>query len=626
SSDGPPGGTIQKITWFPDGHKLLYDKVDASSSTQSFSDLYTYDTETKITQKLTQGLRAREASVSASGNHLVFVKLKAFATELATLNIKTKHLDILWQAPLQERISSPLFLSDDEILFSLRKTDGTEGLWLFKISQRSLTPVLTEFKDIRFINLKKDTLYFTSNRNGIRNIYSVPKNQLLTSKIYANIKPLTHNYTSFLSFDVDPRNQDIYTTKITSKGPQIQFISASDYEKTPNELPAINSLLGGRYPTSSENKVNKQEKSLNLPSDKKEYPNEDYSPWRYLVPQYWIPFLTTSASDNRFILQAQTGGYDPLKHHVYNLFASFDSATQKTSVVGSYLNQTQPWTWGGAFNQLTTFFVTANNYSTSTTKSIFLSPDIWKLQKDSTFTISWKEVNTELTKSNYKRRGLGLFYLYKDFDQSLAAVSPKEGSSMYVGLNHFFSAKDYYEQTQYLLGGNYFFSGFLPENHALSTKIDVLYSPQKINSVLGASTNSLLQLQDPYTPNYLMRGYNTGHFLGETILNPKLEYRFPMREINKGHSTDPIYLRRLHGAVVADGIFLEGFAYKTTESKFEKVSTNKQFWSLGFEFRFDFNLAYQLPITTVVGIYNPLGGSFAGNSSVSTSFQISGLF
>lgn len=123
-----------------------------------------------------------------------------------------------------------------------------------------------------------------------------------------------------------------------------------------------------------------------------------------------------------------------------------------------------------------------------------------------------------------------------------------------------------------------------------------------------------------------MRGYNTGHFVGETIINPKFEYRFPIRDINKGHSTDPFYLRRLHGAVIADGIFLEGKAYKTEESRFDSISTNQSFWNVGFEFRFDLNLAYQLPLTTIIGIYNPLGGAFSGSSSVSTSFQLASIF
>lgn len=608
--DGPPGGSIQKVSWFPDSTRILYDKVDSISPTQAYSDLYIYDVKNKTTEKLTQGLRAREGSVSANGEEIVFVKIAPFATQLGLLDLKSKNSSILWSAPSQERISYPLFISENEILFSLRKTSGEENLWIFNKTTKTMKSFLPQYPQARFPIKSGSLVYFTSTKNGIRNIYV---HNLATGKT----SPSTHAYASFSSFAVDPTTKDLYATKMTHKGPQIHYVSSNDHEKTPESLPSVNSLLGERYPLPKKADSRSTEE---IPEP------TDYSPWGYLWPQYWIPFLATSSTDNRFIFQAQTGGYDPLKRHHYDLLINYDSATQKTSLEGNYLNRSYDWGWGASYNQFTTYFVNANNKVTYTAKSAIIMPNTWHMNPNSSLQISVKDLIAQTATTEYLRQGMGLLFLFKDFSQPLALVSPRKGKSFYVGVNQYFKGAEYIEQTQYLAGSNFYFSKWLPENHAFLAKFDLLYSPHKISPIVGTSTSSLLLQQDPFTPNYLMRGYFTGHFIGETLINPKFEYRFPMREINKGHATDPFYLRRLHGALIADGVLLEGRAYKTMESKFEAVSTNQSFWSLGLELRFDLNLAYQLPLTTIIGIYNPLGGSYAGSSSVSTSFQISSIF
>lgn len=610
--DGPPGGSIQKVTWFPDSQRILYDKVDSVSPTQSYSDLYVYDIQTKTTHKLTQGLRAREGDISNDGKKIAFVKLGAFSTELSLLEIETKKVNTLFKAALQERVSYPVFISPTEILFSLRKISGEESLWLYNLETKGLSAFLTAYPQARFPMKVPNAILFTSTKNGIRNIYSYS----LQSK---QVSPVTHAYTGFMSFAVDPKSKDIYATKMTSQGPQIYYLSSNDHEKTSESLPSVAPLLGERYPAT---------KKLPITAKPEEtFSSQDYSPYGYLWPQYWIPFLASSSTDNRFLLQAQTGGHDPLKRHAYDLLINYDSATQKTSLEGSYVNHSFDWGWGGSYTQFTTYFVTANNKATYTSKSAFVLPNTWNISKNASLQFSAKDLITQTTSTEYYRQGIGVLFLYKDFSQPLALVSPKEGNSFYVGVNQYLKSGKYIDQSQYLLGGNFYFSKFLPQNHAFASKIDILYSPNKISPILGAATSSLLLQQDPYTPNYLMRGYFTGHFVGETMINPKFEYRFPMREINRGHATDPFYLRRLHGALVMDGVFLEGSAYKTLENKFDNsVHTNQNFWSVGLELRFDLNLAYQLPLTTIIGVYNPLGGVYAGNSTVATSFQIANIF
>ncbi|MCB0368619.1 MAG: hypothetical protein KDD45_04025, partial [Bdellovibrionales bacterium] len=191
SPDAPPGGSIQKVSWFPNGETLLYDKVDSVNSVETFSDLYTYDLRNKETKQLTYGLRAREGSVSQDGKEVVFVKLGAFSTELCTYLMQTNSVHCLWKAPVQERISSPIFLTEDSILFSLRNGSTEEKLWVFNRSNNTLKPLLSKYPFIRFSQIQDNQLYFTSTLNGIRNIYSCPISQIEAQKC----NPITHTYT-----------------------------------------------------------------------------------------------------------------------------------------------------------------------------------------------------------------------------------------------------------------------------------------------------------------------------------------------------------------------------------------------------------------------------------------------
>lgn len=609
--DGPIAGNIQRISWLPKSYKLIYDKIDSVSPSETFSDLFLFDFTTQRTERLTIGERAREASSDGTGENIVFVKLDALKTKLASLNLKTKKVKILWAAALQERISNPTFADENTIIFSLRKPSTSEVLYSYDIPSGSVKPILSDFPESRYPLVMGNYLYFSSTKNGIRNIYVHNLNEKTTQAV-------THLYTGSFSYTLDPLTRDMYYTKLTAKGPLVHFSSQTDLTKTPNELPKIGKLLASQYP---------DKPNQSPPSDiKSNYPVKDYSPYSYLLPRYWIPFLATSSSDSRFLLQAQTSGFDPLKHHVYSLDAIFDSATGKTSINGTYLNQMFSNKFGFSYNQYTTYFVYASSYATYSNKSVFVQPDVFRMNKNLTLQVSAKQITARTRSTHYNREGGGFIFTYSDIERTNALSFPFSGKSYYLGMNQYFKTATTVSQTQFQFGTSQFWPDLLVENHILSLKLDALYSGDRISPILGTTTSSLLLQQDPLLPYFLMRGYMQGQFVGETMVNPKLEYRFPMREINKGSSTYPIFLRRLHGAVLTDGVFLEGSAFHRGNNRFQSVKMNQSFWNVGFEFRFELNLAYQMPVTAIIGVYNPLSGSYSSNSSATTHFQVGSFF
>lgn len=609
--DGPIAGNIQRITWLPKTYKIIYDKIDSFSPSETYADLFLFDFTTKKTERLTNGERAREACPSPDAESVVFVKLDAFRTKLAVLNLKTKKTKVLWTAGLQERISHPSYIDADTIVFSLRKPTTEETLFTYHLTTNQIKPLLSDFTESRYPTVLGSYLYFSSTKNGIRNVYVYNLKDQKTQAI-------THIYTGSFSYALDPSTRDMYYTKLTGKGPQIHFSSQTDLTKTPDELPKIGKLYASQFPDKPKEAV--------VNEGKGNYPVRDYSPYSYLWPQYWIPFLATSTSDSRFLLQAQTGGFDPLKKHSYSLDLIFDSATGKTSIDGTYLNQTYPHKFGFIYNEYTTYFVYASNSATYSTRSFFVQPNIWGLSKNVNLQLTAKQIGTHTQASRYNREGAGFLFSYTDVERTNSLSTPHEGKNYYLGLNQYFKNADNVQQTQFLLGTSQYWPDLLVENHVVFLKVDALYSNDRVSPIVGAVTNSLIMNQDPFVPYFLMRGYQQGQFVGETMINPKFEYRFPMREINRGNSTHPLFLRRLHGAFISDGIFLDGRAFNQGENRFVSVSTNQSFWNVGFEFRFETNIAYQLPVTAVIGIYNPLSGSYASSSTASTHFQVGTFF
>lgn len=609
--DGPIAGNIQRIVWLPKSYKIIYDKIDNYNQTESFSDLFLFDFNTKKTERLTNGERAREAAPSPNGDSVVFVKLDALKTRLAILDLKTKKIKILWSAALQERISHPSFTDANTIIFSLRKPNTEEHLVSYDLSSGAIKPMLIEFPEARYPALLDGNLYFSSTKNGIRNVY-------MKDVKGGAPQAITHIYTGSFSFALDPITKDMYYTKQTAKGPQVSFSSQTDLTKTPDELPKINRIYANQFPDKPKAQV--------VAEPKGNFPVRDYSPYSYLWPRYWIPFVATSSSDNRFLLQAQTSGFDPLKKHIYSLDLVFDSATGKTAVDGTYLNQVYKHKFGFVYNEYTTFFVFASSAATYSTRSFFVQPNIWHMSKNTTLQVSAKQISAKTSTTQYNREGASFMFSYSDIEQTNALSTPFDGQNYYVGMNQYLKSGDNVQQTQFLLGTSQYWPDLLLENHVVYFKLDALYSSDRISPILGMATNSLQLQQDPLVPYFVMRGYRQGQFVGETMINPKLEYRFPMREINRGNSTHPIFLRRLHGAFIADGVFLDGRAFHQKDEQFKTVSTNQSFWNMGFEFRFEMNVAYQMPLTAIIGIYNPLSGSYASTSSATTSFQVGSFF
>lgn len=604
--DGPPTGSIQRVSWFHQGAKIIYDKIDATNRIERFSDLSTYDLQTQKTESLTHGLRAREPSLSPDDQSVAFVKLSGGKTELALLSLKeNKSVEVLFSGALQERISSPIFLNANEIIFSLRKDGGRENLYRFNIANKTATPVLTDYPNARFALVTPRGVFFTSSVNGTHNIYLADLN-------LQKARPVSHTTTAFFSFGFDPVNQDLYSTQMSPHGAEIVRLDNKDWPSTPPALPRIEALFADRYPDPPQ---------LEVPPLK--YEIQDYNVGEYLWPRYWIPFFASSTSDTGVVLQAATSAFDPLKKHTYALSGSWDTGLNRGSVQGTYLNQQTSLPVLLSLYQLNTYLSDLNNKITDTGAALSVLPDVFRVNRYLGLQTGWQyfERNTNFG-SQTKRTGPFAVISYGDYSQAGEQISPEEGAGAYVGAYNYIQTQNYLAHSQFTAGGIGYLSKFLPERHAIMLNVNGVYTPEEISPIYGVQTSSLPIASDTTLPVYVMRGYKTGQFYGRNLINANLEYRFPIKRIYRGSGTDPLYFQRLSGALIADGVAVDGRYVNDKDQIYEVTTLKRQFFSAGVEAKLSTTIGYTFPIEFVLGYYLALNTPKGPTGNVGLNLQI----
>ncbi len=607
--DGPPTGSIQRISWFHQSPKLVFDKIDHINRLEKYSDLHLFDLKSQKSEQLTTGLRAREPSVSPNDQDIVFVKLEGGKTALGLFNLSSKKEEILWSADLQSRISFPIFLDGNRILFSLRNSLGEESLWTFDRSTKKAQQELLPFKNARFPQLSSQGVFFTASNNGVHNLY-------LSDKDLKKARPVSHLLTAAFSSAYDPITEDLYVMSLTDKGPQVGRLSTQDWKNIEMPLPQIEGLFIDRYPVTEEALA--LEKSVLQPKIEEQ---KDYQAGSYLWPRYWLPYLFTSSVDNSLVAQVSTSGFDPLKKHIYGLTAIYETGLRRSSFLGSYQNNQTDWPILLQSSELNSYLFTQDFLLTHTIGSLSVFPDLWSASRYLLWEVGGRYLRSDFLTRNPVRHGAYTRLVYSDVTRAGTQISPEIGKSAHLGATNYFYNTDSLNHTQVTFGGTYYHSKWLPARNAIMLRLNGFYVHEELDAVFGAASSAFSGAQDYSVPTYLLRGYGTGQFVGTKVYNLNTEYRFRVRNIYRGFGTDPYFLHRLHGAFTFDALAVNGFGYNTKNLGFQKVTQDKIFSSTGLEIRLETTLGYILPINFVLGYYMGQNPDFAKNGTFAVSLQ-----
>lgn len=595
-----PKGTLGGLDFHPIAKKVLYSQVDDLNSKYKVSDLYIYDLEAQKSDRLTQNQRARDASFSENGKKIVFISTFSGRTQIRTLDIETKKLETLISSSFKERFQSPIFWNENEILYSKIFENGEQKLFKMNVADKKEIAVNLNFKNIRFLRKKKNELYFTSLQNGVNNVY--------VSKDLQTATAVTHVPVGIWSFDVDSTQQKIWASNMTSSGFQVAPVLL----QTRATLPLIENKLADHY------------KYVDKKTADKTYTNEDYSSGTYLWPRYWLPFVSTSTTGKGVYFQAQTSGHDPVSIHEYAILGNYDTDLKKGGFQGFYLNSSTSVPVQLAAVIQSQAFGDNSNIVETKTASLGLLPDVFKISKNLKFELGAEVQQTEIQDSMTQHWGPFATLQYMNYGQNIFQISPEKGWGAYLKYENWKNLKDSRDYNKALASVVGYFSPWLPDHHTMMTRVSALMTFESLPARFGTSNDSLFANSDLILPQFVLRGYTPSQFYGRSVWNTNIEYRFPIKRLESGTGTDPYFLKRISGALVTDGLGVEGGSI-TEDQVFQKRALNESFWSSGAEVKFETTIGYVLPMNFVLGVYQPFSPLFRSSTQFGLNIQIGGF-
>lgn len=588
-NEGPPAGTVTRISWFPDSNAFVFDKVAERRWYSETSEIMKYDLTTKKTKSLTPRQRARDPDISLDGKKLAFIGLDAGRTDLKLMNLETQKVEVLRSSALGDRLSNPVFLSNEEIFF-LERTGGVEKNYVFNLQSRQTREVLSDYRDLRFVFFRSGSLYFVSGKSGVPNLYA--SRDLKTSR------RLTHVDGAIGASSFDERNQTLLVTSLTPEG---QKIWTQDVKTTaiPAASPFVKSLYEERYP------------KFSLPdfstSGVSELQSKGYSPLSYMWPRYWLP--TLNISSERSLFGAFVSSQDPLGQHAYSLQLNYDTGTEKTSYLATYSNLQTPLLIGlQAYDIETSTPVTSVDYEEQMQELSALH-QFHQISTELFAGLGWNWKQRQTRNAESEQTGPSFQLRYLNTSMSGHEISPRSGQNIFLrGISYLEqTGKTSYWDLQ--LRGQQFISKFLPARHALMLQVQSRYVDKVVDLAEADPTVSFNSFSQLNLGPPVMRGYPSGAFLTSKYAIASVEYRLPLEDSYRGFGLSPVFLRRLHAAAVLEGIQAQGFVYsdaRTTDFEYLALNANRVYGTAGLELKLDTTLGYHFGLTFYVGLYQTL--------------------
>lgn len=572
-------GTSPGYTWTADGENLIYTQSVTHKNTYRYRDLYVWNAKRKTTNRLTRQERAREPAVAPNGRLITYVRNRKGTMELVVRDLR--HISGKEKVLISglnydstderfyQQISLPHFGPNSErIVFSWWRLDrGQRDLWIVDVKTGELQQLTNDFAmDMEPFWHEDGTIYFTSDRSGIYNIYSVdPKKPI--------VRELSNVATGVFSPVVSPDGAWIYVRGFQPHGFDIARFR----------------MPGKTYVAQPSQKEN----------TKIEYPDVDtstfettpYRPAKYLGPLFISPQFGVLLRGAGF--GGNVTGFDPVGHHSYSLNAGYsvgrDLEEQGTSVSLSYAYAGLPigLTFSGLFRdrpRTRDLFVESDFFpylrreylgrigtslpfrALDDTLSIGLSFNVAYLDFAETLVFNHEPGDLEPLPAELGwRNGLAFTVAYSNVDSFPLSVSPQRGwrGSTTVDLRRPEFGSDFSSTTF-----SFRFDGYLQNywwpRHALNLHLDGAFSTSSVRNPSGFSLGGNSP-QDVFTSilfqeqrrRFLVRGYEPNVTRGNQFFLAGAEYRFPVWDFKQGFSTVPVFFRQLKGSM-----FLEsGAAY-----------------------------------------------------------------
>lgn len=477
-----------------------------------------------------------------------------------------------WKVPERQYVTS--LLSSTTFWFTIKDQLVTHLYrWGVQESPEKILSLNKEFFNLKS-TAKEGVLEAISDLNGQYEIWEI---DTLNKKLKQKSRVLG-GINSF-----DPENKRYLVSSYQHRGFDIAW--ASPIESEPISIPK----------TDSPSPLPEPDKSLK--------PVTNYSPWSTLRPQTWVPSLLFVPDGAQ--IGAWIPGFDLTQRHLFDLFGGYDTRglpftnlaytyrfSKNSSVLSgvnfspSYLRITKSFfkRWGGRAG-----FTQALPWGLSKAS---LSLIFYRLES-SFFGPAEQSIGLELALS----RSWG----FAARKQSISAINGVKASLSHTQyLKSLGSDRNFFATLASLSS---YWENPLARNHVffLGNKLGYTEGSSFINSFFEGGGELIFSQGRGL---FLNRGFLPSLFAGRRMFSTNLEYRFPVKTIERGYELLPAYLHNISGALVADTLsFDRGPSHPT----FPKDLFKKFYTSCGVELKSQWKFAYYLPTEIRLGTYHGFG-------------------
>lgn len=595
----------------PDG-SLYFDSIDSSRNLYNFFDLYQLEPGKRRRKRLTRGLRARAPAVSADGASIAFTMNSAGTTHLALAPASSpEDYRILVRSERFEQIYTPAFSPDGKALvYSIYRRGGYRDLEELDLETGERRRLMRD----RALDMGPvfspdgSQLYFTSDRDGVANIYRLDR-----------ASGALHKITNVVG--------GAYMPAISPSGKKLAYIGYSSigFDVFLLDLEGLEAM---NAPESYERP------EAELIDDYAALISEPYRAIRTFFPRYVELGLDNSVLG--YQLSALLRAEDIAQHHALSLRVGTGLETGFADVELAYRLARSPVPLtlsfyrlhglegglvvdrsravyrtlylGGELGASYRFFDSFRSHSLSA------SFGLQHADANESFEIIPNDPNSYIdVRPNFGFTSTTRFrYAYSDVRRHTYDITPSEGqrvsADLVVRTPHRGEAVT--SGSAVITFDRYLENPFI-EHHVLAIGLQggaVFGDPRARGrfSLGGFPEMSLLDgfLNGQMLSGRVLRGYPVGAAYGERFMLLNLDYRFPIYRIQRGISTLPFYLQRIYGSVFAN--FGEAFDGRPDLQSVKGGA--------GVELFLDLLLGYSLPFTIRGGLaygWNE-GGGFSG--------------
>jgi hypothetical protein len=601
--------SAQGIAWSKDGRGLFYTRIDVVRNTSLYNDIYYFDLERQKEVRLTRKLRARDPAPSPDGSKLIFVTNGLGKTRLASMVLSAEILstkaarerDVIWLTEEGEcQYESPHFSPDGEkIVVGVRQPDGYKDIWILDSRGNKIKELMHDRAVDGGAVWSADgrSIYFSSDRSGIFNIYSYDLGD-------NNLSQISNVLGGAFMPSVTPDSSMIAFANYSSRGFDIHVM-----DNQPANRKVVDSYRDP-YPV--------MQYDLK-PVDAVQSP---YNPLPTLVPRLWLPNSGYSSYSGR-LGGLFTFGADAVERHSYTLSALYGPSKQRTWYDFNYL-------YDGFFPSLKfraqdvdisysnllvqkAGFIAQNDYvERSRLLDASMVFPLLKLDRQHELTFGyqrkyvsgftpippWSGYDGQIPAQGRLASGR-VVYLYNNAKKYGYSISPEDGRMIELG----------YEQLTKKIGSDFNLKKYSIDWHEY---IDFPYQHQVLllRGYAGKSTGDVIAQRafqlggvgpgdmtiNIEESNVYLRGYPVNQYRGQNVGLATMEYRFPFMNIESGAGNMPVFYKRLHGAVFAEAGNAWDGAFNSQDLKS----------SVGAEASLDMTLGYFLPTTLRFGYYQAL--------------------